>query len=123
MSKKTNEYNYILAYNILKGIDIISSTECQDENSCEIILQSEQINPEQLLIKKDSFENLSQEAKELILIIINAPQEFLDLFKTPARLIWSRNFFKKCLVDSLKSKIIAESIIEEISIWVKQNLK
>ena len=120
MANKTNEFNYLIVYNYLKdGIQTISTIENQDEESTEIILPSNE-NPENILIKKQNYQNLSNEAKEVINIILNSPQEVMDLFLTPKKREVSISRLKTILTKSWKSALIVESAFKEISKWVKR---
>lgn len=117
-------YNYLLAFNILKGFKRINTIENFDEDDPdifkdEIILESKFISAENAFLKKEAFDNLSNEAKNLIHLIINAPDEFINLFKTPQKMILSKNTFKECLIDVWKSPILADQILGEIKEWVK----
>lgn len=46
-------------------------------------LESDLPSPEDTLLKKEAFTSLSAEAKEVILLILNSPQEILDCLLTP----------------------------------------
>ena len=121
-------YNYLLAFNILKGFKRINTIEnINDENyetlKDEIILESKNISAENALLKIEAFNNLSSEAKDLIHLIINAPDDFINLFKTPQRMIISRNTFKECISDVWKSPLLADQILGEIKEWVKTYLQ
>jgi hypothetical protein len=120
MSKKTNAYNYISFYNIMKGIETIStiesSTELDDE---EVVLHSPYIDQERLLIKKSEFENLSKDAQEIINQIINAPPEFFNLIKTPQRGIISKGMLYNLFSDLWHSEFIVREVFNEIEEWIK----
>lgn len=123
MPKKSNVYNYILAFNILKGIESINTIECENEDTNEIILKSNRLDPEKLFLKKESFDKLSPEAKHLIITVINAPEEFINLFRTPKRILLSKRMFRKCLIESWKSEYLVDAILKEIKEWVQINLQ
>jgi hypothetical protein len=40
-------------------------------------------SPEDTLLKKEAFLSLSSEAKEVVMLVLNSPQEILDCFFTP----------------------------------------
>lgn len=46
-------------------------------------MESDLPSPEDTLLKKEAFTSLSAEAKEVILLILNSPQEILDCLLTP----------------------------------------
>lgn len=124
MPRNNNIHNYILAFSILKGIERINTIEnLEDEESDELILPSSELGAEGKLLKEEAFNRLSQEAKNLIITVINAPDEFINLFKTPNRALFSKSMFKECLIKSWKSPILIETILGEIGEWVKMNLE
>lgn len=124
MPRNNNIHNYILAFSILKGIERINTIEnLEDEESDELILPSSELGAEGKLLKEEAFNRLSQEAKNLIITVINAPDEFINLFTTPKRALFSKSMFKECLIKSWKSPILVETILGEIGEWVKMNLE
>lgn len=46
-------------------------------------MESDLPSPEDTLLKKEAFLGLSTEAKEVVILILNSPQEILDCFFTP----------------------------------------
>jgi hypothetical protein len=121
MSKKTNMHNYISFYNIMKGIKTVSTIESSTDynEDDEIVLQSNVIDPERLLIKKSEFQNLSRDAKEIIDQIINAPPEFFDLIKTPKRGIISKGMLLHLFSDLWHSEFSVREVFKEIEEWIK----
>jgi hypothetical protein len=123
MGNKANEFNYLIVYNYLKeGIQTVSTSENLDKEDLskeEIILKSE-INPENLYIKQENYQQLSAEAKEVIDIILNSPQEVLNLFLTPKRKHVSIAKLKTILAHCWNSTLLVESAFMEIRKWVKK---
>jgi len=82
-----------------------------------IILHSKIPNPEVIFIKKDAYERLSPEAKEIIFIIIYSPNEILEsmgfknITKRAVRLYFSKIW---------NSKWIAKNTIRELTKWANQ---
>ena len=122
MRKYASEYTYLLAYNLLKnGLIPVTTTECKDleSPSSELILKSDTLSQEKQLLKKEAYDRLSNEAKEVIDLIINSPDEILQLFITPKRRLLSCSLLKQILSDSWKSKFIVEEVFQEIKRWVE----
>lgn len=125
------EFDYMVIQKILSGDGFkpVSTTEYFETKGDrtvfhkEIVLPSPSPSPEELLIKSQSFDQLSIEARCIIIIIANASEEFIELFKTPQRALLSKILFKKCLIESWKSKILIENIWKEIQQWVNENLQ
>jgi len=120
MPKGISEMNYIHAIQIMYGEwGSINHCDCEDIDG-EYVLPAKSISAETKLIKKQTWENLSAEAKELILVIISAPDELLEIFKTPERGIFSKRRIKKHFKRIWFSKFITETTIKEITKWVNQ---
>ena len=68
--------DYLIVYEILKN-DYIPLTTTDEQG--QMILK-EQKNPENLYLKKEAYQKLSEEAKEIIMTIINAPTEMIEIF-------------------------------------------
>jgi hypothetical protein len=65
-------------------IELDAPVALQDQTvSLGDFLQTESLSPEETFIEKESYQNLSEEAKDVISLIIGAPQEILDCFTTP----------------------------------------
>jgi hypothetical protein len=112
MSIKMDVSDFQVAYNILTG------SAWQDIEDIQLL--SQQMNPERLVIKKQEYENLSEEAKEIIHVILNAPTEILDELSSPVKnrvtMKRIRNFFQ----DRWNSQFIANIAIKEVIRWVNQ---
>lgn len=123
MPNNLKDYNYLIVYNLLnnKTKIIITNESYKSEYKEEIILQSENLNQEELTIKNNIYESLSNEAKELINIIINSPKELFELLLlTPKKKIISFKKFKEIMYEYWNSKFIVENTIKEIKNWLKQ---
>jgi len=68
--------HYLTVYEIWKN-DYIPLTTTDEQG--QMILE-EQKNPENLYLKKEAYQKLSEEAKEIIMTIINAPAEMIEIF-------------------------------------------
>ena len=98
----------------------IGSEKGASINGNTIILESNQPTPEEILIKKDAFNNLSTEAKEIIRIILNTPSEMLQAVTTKKANKISRPLIQKYLSKIWHSKYISETAMEEVAEWAKQ---
>lgn len=121
MSKTTKSFPYLCAINILQNRFkyIITNELEQSEHPDEIILPSEEINPEKMLIKKEEYESLSIEAREIIQTLINCPEEIFEVFKTEHIKKISKRQITKIFADIWQSEYIAKCAIQEIVKWVK----
>lgn len=117
--KKAKSFNYLIVYNYLRyGCKKVNTMETIDEEG-EYILKSP-LNPEKELIKKDSYQKLSREAKEIINIVLNSPQDVLELFLNPKRKNISLKRLKQVLIVNWKSTFLVENAIQEIKNWVNK---
>jgi hypothetical protein len=69
-------------------------------------------SPEEIVIKKQLFQQLSQEAKELINIILDAPDEIVELIKTREQKRITKRKIKDHLIKTFGGKFTAEMIIK-----------
>lgn len=120
MPKKVLADNYIKAFNVIYGKQLSINTVEHDNEEGLVILKSEMLTPEKLLIKKQLFNNLSGEAKEVIQLIFNSPSEILDLIKTPKQKRITKVKIRKYLSRSWHSTFITDLTIKELEEWVKQ---
>lgn len=68
--KKYTEFDYLAAINVAIESNYISCDE--------FTLISKDISTEKKIIKKNSYEKLSEEAKEIILTVIERPDDFIE---------------------------------------------
>lgn len=122
--RKLDEYDYLTAFNLLnKELYIINTNEIQkppEENNNEIILQSETISPEEYVSKNSTYKELSNEAKEVIQLIINSPVELFELLFLTQKKAISLIKFKAILSKYWNSEFFANIIIMEIKDWLRQ---
>ena len=120
--KQILESNYIRAYQIMYGkwysIDPCDQYE-EDEKSC-FPLHSKDLSAEQCVIKKDEWNNLSSEAKEVIQTILLGPSEILEIIQTPQRKLLTKRSIAKYFRSIWQSKFISNITIKEITKWVNQ---
>jgi hypothetical protein len=93
------------------------------EKNLSNLIPDDKISPLDKVIKDDNFKNLSSEAKELVWLILNAPQEILDLLprgryrsdkltKKKCQLYlnarWKRPYLLAAIIDALVNHVIDE---------------
>lgn len=130
---KLTDFNYLVIGRLyFSNMKVLSTTEHEiipsdkTSNSImtdEIILPSKIPNQEELLIKQQSFEQLSKEAQFLITMIANADDSFIELFETPQRARLSKALLKESLYKSWKSKVLINKIWKEIQEWIDETLQ
>jgi len=76
-------------------------------------------NIEKEIIKKDLFEKLSNEAKEVLNIVYNSPAELLEFAITPARHMWSSKGVKKYFKKTIGTKK-AKQALPEVKHFLKE---
>ena len=103
--------DYYLA-NMEKSI----TPEFIDHQECELLHQkADQLSK---IIKQESYDSLSQEAKEVISMVLNTPSEIMDIITTPKG-AKSKNLLKNYLYKKWRSNFLVNSIFQEISEFVK----
>ena len=122
MPKKIDINAYYNAFNLMTKPQLNLNTcdylkdedqERQDEIVCP---DKNEINQEIICIKKNLWENLSEEAKEIIKAIIISPSEIIT--KHEKKITIAR--IKKHFTNMWKSEYITEQAIKEIKSWVKK---
>lgn len=113
--------DYIVAMLIItEGLIGIDPCDCEDAELNVISTYSKMPSPEEIAIKKDLFEHLSQEAKEIINTILYSPEEVYQLLLTPKKKRITKKRIRLLFQEAWKSQYITELAMEEISRWVKQ---
>lgn len=79
-------------------------------------------NIEKEIIKKDLFEKLSEEAKEVVSLVYNCPAELLEFAITPARHIWSSKGVKKYFKKTIGTKKTKQAL-PEVKHFLKEVIK
>lgn len=120
MPKAIVEAHYITAFQILISGEWFSVNPCDCYSKHEFPLFSTYPSAETLLLKKEAYEQLSNEAKEIIWAIANCPEELLDIFKTKRKKVFSKKVTRKHFRNKWKSKFIVDLTIKEITLWVDQ---
>jgi len=103
-------------WNILNVISASNESNYVDES--EIFLIDETVNPEKDLIKKESYQNLSDEAKQVIDICLNAPMEIMNQLKSPIFGVVSKNSLLKYFRKIWKRQKTF-SVFQEVSEFVE----
>jgi hypothetical protein len=119
MSGRITESDLFNAVAVLYGEWLsINSTETREIDS-SVILPTKIPDPETIYLKKEAFENLSDEAKEIIDTILNGPEEVLQYFASPIE----KKINKRRILEYYKEKwfspLFAKEAVKEISKWAK----
>lgn len=109
--------DYQLAFDIYTG-KAIRSIDIHDETD-EWSLPNYALDPEKLLIKKESLLSLSEEAKQVIEMLINSPVETIKALSSPTGLLTKRSV-KLGLQKLWHSKFIAKKVTEELTAWTNR---
>lgn len=112
--------HYVTAYQILINDNWYSVDPCDCYEERTFPIHSKIMNPEVLLLKRESFNSLSTEAKEIILTIINCPEEMLHIFKTKEKNVLSKKVARQYFHKKWRSKFIVDLTFKEIIKWVEQ---
>lgn len=94
------------------NIEASYAQEIVDISSIDLI--QKEVSAEKKVIKKDLYEKTSQEAKEVINLVLNTPSELIEIISTPKGKI-TKSKIKKYLLDKWKSQFLVELIMKEIS--------
>lgn len=93
--------NYLTRYNpsdysLTMAFQLLFTLNGQVELSEETIgVPPSEDNPERTIIKKDLFEKLSKESKEIVETVLNAPKEVDDVLRTEKYGLFSKNLIKQ----------------------------
>jgi hypothetical protein len=116
MPKRSKSSYYRSAFVVMYG-QWIQIDEIEDSE--ELITSFP--NPEKALLKKESFESLSDEAKEIIeVVIFNCPKEAFDFLYVPKAGRMTKSRIRRYFQAIWRSKFFAEKAVEEITRWVNQ---
>lgn len=110
-NKGVSEHDWLRGFEVLYGEWYLPE---------DVHLHSNYPNPEVILLKKEAWENLSMEAKEMIDYILNSPAEIVDLLKTPKRKLLTKRSIRRYFRRYWSSKFITDITIKEITRWVNQ---
>ena len=103
----------MIAWEVYNGRGIVHIDDTEED----LHLPSYAIDPERALLKKEAVSILSNEAKEVIEMIVNSPVETIRALSTPTGLLTKRSI-QLGLQNIWHSKFIAKKVIEELSKWV-----
>jgi len=92
-----SEFDLQLICNLLFNVHSqVEYSELPWKDELTLILESK-LNQENEFFKKEAFENLSSEAKEVVNIVLNSPDEILQLICTSKFGMYSKDLLKKYL--------------------------
>lgn len=72
-------------------------------------------NPEFYLLKKESFQKLSYEAREVIKTILDAPTEITELITTNVFGLYSKKLIKKYFLDKGWKRKLLDNVFNELA--------
>ena len=104
--KSMVEYDWLTAYETARlgmvELDQIMPSRdgggSMDFTRGELLESTTISSPEEILLKKEAFLSMSQEAKEIVQLIFNAPQEIIDCFMTETYEKVSKKKIKEYLI-------------------------
>lgn len=117
--KKTKSDNYAKALAVLDEANYVYLNTVEPHNEEGNILPSKQPSPEEIVIKVDLYNKLSEEAKEVIDTILNGPKEVLELFASPVQKSINVRRVQK-YYERKWQKTITRYVIKEIRHWISQ---
>lgn len=121
MPKSISTINYIRALQIMFGEwKSISPSDYLEEDTGDCVVIWESITAEDMLIKQQAWQNLSVEAKEIIMAIISSPNEILEMIKTPKRKLITQKSISRYFKRIWMSEFITDFTIKEIIQWTKE---
>lgn len=118
MKKDIEVENYAAAFRVLYNEYLEFSNLENEKVICSELPAV--ATPETLLLKYDTWLKLSEEAKEIINTILNAPIEVIQTFQTPKHKRISYKLIKKHFQKEWRSSFITDSTLEEIKQWANQ---
>jgi len=119
MNKGINTNDIICAYSVLKGFVPYDDPDVCEEiatikNPLDILLEKEKTEE-----KKKKFQSLSDEAKQVIQMVLNTPTEIVDLIFTEKLKKISKNKIALMLQRQWKDKKYVNKVISELEEYVK----
>lgn len=119
---KLTKYDYYNVWAITSApwlhIDPCDAYEEEDERNYH--LQTKTPSPEKLLLKKEAWEGLSEEAREMLTTVMYATDELYDMLSTRKKGIISKRSIRMYFTRIWQSKFIVNRTIKEITTWVNQ---
>lgn len=121
MPKKINIQNYKNAYDVMYGEWIsVHPTDHIDADNNEGPLYADNISSEEKIIRTEGFAALSDEAKEVVKTVLDAPTELLSFLGTPRTKKITARSIRAYFTRKWKSKFITDITIMEIKKWVSK---
>jgi len=121
--KTADDYIYLAVWNALQPMASICVTGLDEleEHETEIMIADDTYNPEKILLKKDAFDSLSDEAKYLLRIILDAPQELIEVLYTQKYKKTSKARIKKFLLKCLHwNRLKVNKAFREIKKYLRE---
>lgn len=107
-----NEWEILSA---MQAADANSYSAIKDEHEeIGVFIPSHYPDPEKTLLKKESYQLLSSEAKYVIDLCLNAPTEILEAITSPAKGLISRHRVTRFCAKKWKNSIKTRTVFQEI---------
>lgn len=90
------------------------------------LITNQSKNPEKEMMKKEEYQNLSDEAKHIISLIINAPSEILEMMTPKTKNLTIRSvslFISKVFFNRKVPEKKTQKVIKEIESFVRNNFE
>lgn len=126
MNKKDHfsntDFSLEIVYNLMftqKGeISYVEMSTFGDEKN---FILAGKFNQEEEFMKKEAFDKLSAEAKQVINLILNSPSEILEKFKTKKYKLYSKELLKSYLKENLYwKKPKMDRVFSELTLYANQ---
>ena len=115
-----SDYDWAKFYYLNRPLTITEEYSKKMEDQQGTVILSSSLNQETSLIAKDNFQKLSAEAKEIIMTVLNTPDELLNVLTTPTGKFCRRyivRYFKKKKKWNMKT---TERIFGEVVEYVNE---
>jgi len=123
MNKGTDGWIYVAAsYAMQPNIPVCCTGMDELEiGEVEIMLEDDSLNPEQILLKKDAADSLSEEARYLLNMILDTPKEFAGMLYTKTYMKTSSSKVKNFLRTQLHwSNLQVNRVFKEIKTYLRE---
>lgn len=122
MNKGLDWKDIILAINIIKGPVEYNNPVIENQLTTGATPLSILLEKEQEMIKERNYNNLSDEAKQLIAMVIDCPKEIFSIIASKKTKKISKVRVERFLHKSWKDPWYAYKVVSEVEAYVKSSL-
>ncbi len=116
-----SDYDWAKLYYLNHPLTIADEYPKDTQDVSWLVVLPSSYNQETKLIEKDNFLNLSEEAKEVVMTILNTPDELLGMLTTSKTGKFCKRYIKQFFKTSKKwNKKKTERIFHEVSNYVNE---